>query len=360
MQRYPLVDLLRALAALLVLVYHVIEVGRWQDFPTVGLWRGFRMGGAGVNMFLVISGFVIGLVAIRAVADSRGAPWRRDFAERRLRRIAPLYLLTCLVFVLLVDPTILLHGWAYAVQAIGSHLLFVHNLFLSTSGSINPPNWSIGLEMQFYLLVMISAPWLARASIPAVLVAWVGGALSWRFATTLALPPGHSNPFVQMHASIQLPGMLDAFGMGIVLAKLAIAGRLGPSWKQAAAWATLGLALVLLAWLIYWPHAGYWPSAIMIVGWPTLLAAGFAALLAALVACPASGGWLTLPLRYLGQISYGIYLWHLPVLLTLVRATPWRGAQLLAPVLLGTIVLAAFSWHAFEKRWLVPSQAKAR
>jgi peptidoglycan/LPS O-acetylase OafA/YrhL len=57
-------------------------------------------------------------------------------------------------------------------------------------------------------------------------------------------------------------------------------------------------------------------------------------------------------LRYLGEISYGIYLWHFPVLLTLVEKTPIRGAELLGVTVLCTVVMASLSWHGFEKLWL--------
>lgn len=57
---------------------------------------------------------------------------------------------------------------------------------------------------------------------------------------------------------------------------------------------------------------------------------------------------LTAPLRYLGTISYGIYLWHLPVILTLKRVT-WLTGPTALPYVLGIVfVLASGSWHLFE------------
>ena len=75
-------------------------------------------------------------------------------------------------------------------------------------------------------------------------------------------------------------------------------------------------------------------------------------MLAVVVMLPGTGGWVARPFRYLGEISYGIYLWHVPVLLTLMDKTSLKEWPLLLTTVGCTIVLAALSWHAFEKLWL--------
>ena len=75
---------------------------------------------------------------------------------------------------------------------------------------------------------------------------------------------------------------------------------------------------------------------------------------------PVSGGWVMRPFRYLGEISYGIYLWHLPVLLTLLEKTTWQGGRLLGATMIFTIILASLSWHGFEKLWLTKSNEKVK
>lgn len=62
---YPLIDLLRACAATLVVAYHVILIGQWTEVPYTEPWRTFKAGWIGVDFFLVISGFVIALSAFR-------------------------------------------------------------------------------------------------------------------------------------------------------------------------------------------------------------------------------------------------------------------------------------------------------
>ena len=350
---YPGIDVLRAFAALLVLAYHVIEFGKWFAMPNTGMGYLLRHGWAGVDLFLTISGFVIALSALDSEAK-QGPAFRRPFAVRRLARIVPLYLLTCAAYLLLVNPSLLLLPTANLVAHIASHLLFIHNLNPSTHGSINGPSWSVALEMQFYLAVMLLAPWLARVSAWRMLLcALVCGAV-WRFATTLVLPPGSAAPIVQFIYATQLPGVIDEFAMGIALA-LAVhrGGRLAewlkPGWLHFALW--LLLATVLLAVAIQIDqNAQYWGSQAMVVGWRPLLAAGFTALLGAAITFPWAGERLLAPLRYLGDISYGIYLWHMLVLIALINGIPGLGGQrLLVFTLGGTLLLASLTWHLLEK-----------
>ena len=150
----------------------------------------------GVDMFLVISGFVITLSAARAY-KSHPQHYIRRFMANRLWRIAPLYIATSLVFLLFVQPQLLAAGTKYLVIQGITHGLFIHNLHHSTHGAINGPTWSIGLEMQFYVLIILCIPWLIRQKVQWIILGCLVISWAYRYATTLALPPGatpdHSN-----------------------------------------------------------------------------------------------------------------------------------------------------------------------
>lgn len=353
-QNYPGIDILRALAAILVLVYHVIEYGNWTSMPATGLGYVLRRGWAGVDLFFTISGFVIALSALDSV-QKQGRTFRRPFAIRRLTRIVPLYLLTGAVFMVLVKPTVLLADAGSFWAHLGSHILFIHNLTHWTHGSINGPSWSVALEMQFYLAMLLLAPWLARtAALPTLLYAIVL-AVTWRFVTTLVLEPGTARPVLQFIYSTQLPGVIDEFALGIALA-LVIHRRSDPmaSWLQAGwirffAWMMTGAALLgAAAWLdltySFWNYAG------MVIFWRLLLASGFAALIGAAISFPWAASRVLAPIRYLGDISYGLYLWHMLVILSLTTAIPHlQGPKLLVVVLFCTFALASLTWHLLEK-----------
>ncbi len=356
-ERFPWVDVLRGIAALLVVFYHVLALKGWADYPSTGLARLPQWGWIGVDLFFVISGFVICNAAMRA--QSTGSSWRGYFAERRMRRIAPLYLATTALYLLLVNPSVLRQGWA-SVYQIGMHLGFVHNLWHETHGSINPPSWSVGLEMQFYALMALCTPWLARTALWKVVAVWTGVAIAWRYGAAIALPAGKTPLIMQFIYTTQLPGVLDEFVCGICIARLVQSQALRFTWTRLISWSAVALLTLTLASQVLLslesivPPTGEmgWSAIATLVLWRTLLCAGFAALLACLVMIPVAGGWLTQPFRYMGKISYGIYLWHMPILLTLLDTTTWRGSQLLGATVACTLVMASMSWHGFERLWL--------
>lgn len=353
-RNYPGIDLLRALAAMLVLVYHVIEYGKWYEIPNTGIGYLLRHGWVGVDLFFTISGFVIALSALDGVRKL-GNSFRRPFAVRRLARIVPLYALTSLLFVVLLQPTLLLQPtWSMATR-VGSHLLFIHNLYHGTHGFINGPSWSVALEMQFYLTMVLAAPWLARTGSLRVLVYAVLIAAAWRFATTLVLVPGSAAPILQFIYSTELPGVIDEFALGIAMAMVVHRGSgrmsvwLLAGWAHFLAWLLLAVALLTAAIRLdqtytYWDHSG------MVIGWRLLLSSGFAALLGAAITFPWARTRLLTPLRYLGDISYGLYLWHMLVLVAMTAAMPaLTGGKLLVLVVGSTFVLASLTWHLLEK-----------
>jgi peptidoglycan/LPS O-acetylase OafA/YrhL len=341
-----------------VVVYHVIEIGKWTSFPISGPLLIARAGWMGVDLFFVISGFVIGLSALQGYAR-QGADFRRTFARRRLARIVPLYALTALLFLLLVEPSLLTLPLKTVAIHLGSHALFVHNMHPTTHGSIDGPNWSVALEMQFYASMWLLTPWIARSRPLVFVPALVAVAWTWRALVAWIVVPDVAHAHVLFTYSAQLPGTVDAFAFGIALAMALTSGRPSPlarllqtSWQNFVLWGVGFALLFFLAMSTYWPRASYWDQFAMIAFWRTLLAASFTCLVAAAITLPAQNAIVLRPLRYLGEISYGIYLWHLLVLLTFT-AIPWlTGQRLMWHVLLGTIVLASFSWHFYERQFI--------
>jgi peptidoglycan/LPS O-acetylase OafA/YrhL len=357
LQFFPLVDALRAFAALTVLVYHLIAHWDWSAFPQAGPLAWFRGGWMAVDLFFVISGFVIGLSAFARV-DAAGGAFRAGFMRARLARIMPLHYLTLVAYVVLIEPS--LWGRGDFWPDLGAHLAFIHNAFFAWAGAINGPNWSLGTEMQFYLLMALAAPWLARARPLHIALLALGIAWAWRWgAWSVTL----SGPLDRAYfAQTQLPGMLDEFAIGLLLARFVRAPAGRSFLARVAAGASIRWVFVAVTGLCWWAlfmlYLGndYWQVPAMAVFFRTGLAACAGAVLLLLCAWPmATTNAFARVAIYLGKVSYGIYLWHLPVLFLFGKHTQLEPLAALLVAVPATIGLAALTWHFFEepllRRW---------
>lgn len=355
---YPMIDLLRGFAALSVIVYHVVDHIQWKNFPLGGIagdW--FRVGWMSVDLFFVISGFVIVLSAVKSYERTESVRmFRLQYLRRRLTRIMPLHYLTAGVFVMFIVPELLFVP--RIKMHVLTHALFIHNWHPATIGSINGPNWSLGVEIQFYLIVMLAAGWLSRVR-PVVLVgscavvswAWRGAAYGL-FHDQIKF----GNNLTWMYSS-QVFGMLDLFSWGGAFALLVARdhdSRLQSKLKHWWVWAGLACLAAVPLMKVYWTYAEFWTIPAMVTFWRTPEGLVWALVLAA--ACGIGNGrisQLAAPLRYFGTISYGIYLWHLPVILSLKKTYIVNHPQtFLAYTIVLTCICASASWHFFEKPFL--------
>lgn len=298
----------------------------------------------GVRVFFVLSGYLITgiLIGMRDRIDAGHAQPTTEygrFFSRRAFRLFPAYAAT------LVAATAL--GLHHAEETLPWNLGFATNYFI-TLHQIWPQLlshlWTLAVEFQFYLLwpwVMLAAPRLA-----------------WRKITIWLLLAGPAFRFIELALvpdsvaiGILLPSAVDYFGFGGLLALTPPA-----AWpKHPGRIAAVALATSLLA--VHLGFASIWPA------WraldPTLIATGSVALVAYLVQ-PGPGLFrdvCRLPvLRYLGRISYGIYLYHnlahrlSPSLirrLTGENYLPNEAAHVAVLVAI-SILLAMTSWHVLE------------
>ena len=111
------------------------------------------------------------------------------------------------------------------------------------------------------------------------------------------------------------------------------------------------MLVLSVAMSIYWRYASFWNYPLMVTVWRSLLSLAFALVLLCTISIKVTGlpRKLISPLFYLGTISYGIYLWHLPVLLSLKRVE-WINPSVALALGVGlTCVFASVSWHFFEQ-----------
>lgn len=318
-------DGLRAIA-ILVVVWHHAATGepRWAIAG-----RGFL----GVDLFFVISGFLIVTLLLRERART-GAISLRDFYVRRFLRIfPPYYLMLGIVGAALVltpgsSAESVRHDLPYA-------LLYVSNLV--PMQSLLAITWSLSVEEQFYLVVP-ALERFARRAMPVVLPA--------AYVLT-ALPPFGVFPELALPAFFRE----TTFGpilLGVMLAHVLDDAR-GFAWvSRAVGWRgapVLALGLVVIA-------ASH--PAQDISGWPRL--AIHVAILVLVAACvvrerhalsPALSLW---PLKRIGMVSYGIYLYHLIVMHFVTKALRAVGASSEGWAFVAT---ALASWGAAESSYLL-------
>lgn len=302
----PELDGLRALAILAVLAFHL-------ETPWVSL------GWAGVPLFFVLSGFLITGILL----DAKGGPgYLRNFYARRALRIFPIYYVT--LFAVAVVALLL----GQNVDSLPLYLIYAQNYLLgATNFSPDFPvafnhSWSLAIEEQFYLLWPLIVLWLSRRKLLVLTI--VLFALGFSSRAVLLVTTGNA---ALMEAS--LPGQLDALSAG---AGLAVLLRSGFTVREIApkAWWVLMVSAGALAILIghngldsYW-HPESW--ALHPYNLPTLslLALFFASLIA--VALRGTPVLSTLsraaPLRHIGKISYGLYMYHFPIFVV-VDKTLW-------------------------------------
>ena len=337
-----------------VVLYHVIELTHWTNYPVDGVFFWGRIGWMGVDLFFSISGFVISLSAW-SLFERHGAAWGKYFWQRRITRIAPLYLVTMAVFVTLIQPQWLSLAPAKVAWHGITHLLFIHNLFPGTHGSINGANWSIGVEMQFYFLIYCVLPWIIRASLLKLAAAFFAIAWTWRLLVFLLL--SEHDAFAIFQYTTQLPGTLDQFGLGVLLCKIVV----DPRYAGVALWLKNHPVMVLLGSIlccslmltVFKANARYWDIPWMVVFFRTAIGAAALALLLVAMTWPWRAPRLfARPLDFLGEISYGLYLWHLPVILSLQRLDGDGTGVFLAKTVVATTLLATLSYFVFERHWM--------
>jgi len=287
------IDGLRAFAVLFVIGFHY--------FPNV-----FRGGFVGVDVFFVISGFLITGLIHQDVAAGKFSIV--DFYGRRIRRIFPA--LICVLLVALVIGYLFMLPDAYrtlgtntAASAgfVANIALWLQQNYFAQSAELNPllHIWSLGVEEQFYLFWPLVLVLLARYR-AAVWIAVALAVLSFVYNLVQTASEPASAFFLPFSRFWEL-------GAGAVLAltrvRLLQAGR---SWERAS-WP--GLVLLVLAMVAIDRDAAF-------PGWWALLpVAGAVLLIAAGESAWANRVLLGHPvLVYVGLISYPLYLWHWPLL----------------------------------------------
>ena len=348
-QRYmPGLDGLRALAVLAVIAYH-------EQF-------GWAPGGMlGVGVFFTLSGYLItDLLLGQWVAHGRLN--LGDFWLRRARRLLPaLFVMLAVVtaWATVASPSRLaaLRGAVAAAATYSSNWYYIatHSSYFARFAPPGPFDhlWSLAVEEQFYLVW----PWLLLAGV-ACLRSRRASAVRWLALPTLALAagsavlmlmlyhPGYDPTRVYEGSDTRACGLLVGAALAMVWPSRQAAG---PARSTRVVLDGAGVAGLAVVGLMIWRVGQY--SSFTYQGGLVVLSVATAGVLAA-AACPgslvgAALGWR--PLRWIGVRSYGIYLWHFPVIVLTTPANATEDLPRAAAQIAASIGLAALSWRFVEE-----------
>lgn len=357
--RRPELDGLRALAIIAVFLAHYFAC-----MPVPGAYWLLSMGWAGVDLFFVLSGFLIGGILL----DNREKPrYYSTFYIRRFFRIVPVYLLVIAPLfaaeALGLRQRLMAHASSHeAGFPLWFYLLFLQNIGAAIWGwgvmqSSLSPTWSLAVEEQFYLLLPPVVRHVKPARLPVILIAaivsapLIRGVLIWLFAEK-----------AEKACYMLLPCRWDALLLGVLCAWCVRTEH----WKQQLTThlGALRAALVLLAAGVLtvklFPGMDGNGRLLSTIGftWNDLFFTALL-LLAYLNTKGLVGRLLSWPaLKPVATISYAVYLFHIPVLeLTQrlafrqpVQKYGWTEIAVACLALLVTGVLTFLSWRFFESK----------
>ncbi|GHO74790.1 hypothetical protein KSD_25610 [Ktedonobacter sp. SOSP1-85] len=363
-------DGVRAIACLIVVAFHLSLITT-RDVP---LWTASQFnplfsavafaGDTGVNLFFVLSGFLLFMPFASAILWRKPRPSWKRFYLRRIFRILPAYYVSLLLMILLFRPNYLsIHHW----QGLLSFLFLFIDSSADAYKQINGPFWTLAVEWQFYLALPFIALGIAflvercsqRSSNPRIRLGWIIGSLlvlaAWgvfsrwlgiylvanpQLATTrltswlinLFLFFGFGAPVAGLHGKF-----MEDFAMGMLVSTLYIytQSKSGKGESQypitLASW--LGrLSPVLFVFALLWQLAMFaWKfaqstpqafpfftqSVFTPANYATYAELGYGIGYGLLILAILFGrSWLKrpfewTPLRWLGLLSYGLYMWHL-------------------------------------------------
>jgi peptidoglycan/LPS O-acetylase OafA/YrhL len=360
----------RGLAAVWVLAFHGWQFSNGPalilPLPGFGLdfTPLFKCGYFGVDLFFVLSGFLLSMPFHRAALERRPWPSLKQFWVHRCRRVLPAYWLQLLIltaaFVYLgqfdrITPRIL-----------AAHVALAQNIVPWLVPLLNPVYWSMPIEWDFYLVLPLLALFVARCRWPLALSFALVFVFAFRVLCYWSLTDTTLTPFIGYGDIQQLPARLDQFVAGICAAW--ICARRPLSRRHATACLLGGMAAITALVWVAAARGDFIAAADVpyLFFHHSITAIAFGMLVLGAAGSSRSGSLLfaNRGMTFLGLVSYSLYLWHYPLLQVAqfagatsgTYAPPW---MIVLGIVVPVIVLAAWLSYRYVERPFLRTAAPA-
>ncbi|HVA32825.1 MAG TPA: acyltransferase [Candidatus Baltobacteraceae bacterium] len=322
-QHLDAIDGLRGIAIALVVAYH-----SWLVY---GYAAGAlsQAGFLGVELFFALSGFCMFFPFARARLLGKPAPSWSLYAYRRAIKIVPSYVIALTAFAALYAQR---DGLEHTAFAYATHLLFLHPFFAGDFQAISGPLWTIGVEVQFYLIFpLVCELFLRRPLVGTLLLA----SIACGYRTVLLAT--HADP--GFFLTNQVVAFLDLFAAGMLAAYTVVwvRCRVDSAAVQRIASVVAAVAIaVAVVGIVAFTHSRAMDDKTAFYVWQIHWRLAIAGLLFVLVtattlALPELRRLVANPaLTFLALISYNLYLWHLEILAWAARDRVSFAVALLA------------------------------
>lgn len=359
-RRIPQLDGLRGIAIAMVVVFHYVDLAVYGGAPRILnlLIRPTSLGWSGVDLFFVLSGFLIGGILLDGRESSN---YFRVFYRRRVCRIFPLYFAFLLVILVVSHfarspldaffrPMI---PWPALVTFCQNFWIAIHKEMGAVA--VNP-TWSLAVEEQFYLTLPAVIYFVKK---PRLIWVLIGGIV---LAPLIRLVIFLANPHLSMAIYVLLPCRMDSLLFGVTAAYLL---RKPGAWEFAREhrgqlWTITEILTAVCALFLY--KLSETGPLTMLIGYDCLGLLYTCVLVLSMVDEGLARALQTKWLMGLGIIAYCVYLIHplvFGLILALLKDQPNAGAISAIIGLAMTIVVAKISWAWFEKPMVKYGHRKA-
>ncbi len=415
---FAFLDGIRAFAVLFVLTTHSWWLSGHPNITfrlpiannEINITPLFAMMSNGVDLFFVLSGFLLSQAWIRADFEGKPRPSLKKYFKQRFFRIVPAYYACLFLTLLFFTPQLInpneIYSWM-GLRNLFIHMGFQQYNFLGTTSSynINAPFWTLTIEVMFYLMV----PWVSWLFFRNRWMIALPGAIAltiiWLVLCRYSLNPlidflistsgrkDVNNLAVRQYLSTEFPSHLVAFAAGMTAANFVVRSQL--KIKQSQFYQVLispraGKFYFVAGWLIvlyfmnklgslaihYWAWQNFklqtdysFDSSLYYYMERIPFGIGFSLIVAGLVL---GGKWLQtcfsfFPLRFIGLIGYSIFLWHNAIIHLFITypaiinvPLPQRFPALWGAAFCAVVLIATGSFLAIEKPFMLYGRRKAK